>query len=270
MTGLITAENKNIAKVITLLEVSSIFPDPSKPKPAIYKNDLIELAVSIKENGILKPLLVRKISNRYELIDGEKRLRAAKLCKMSMVPCVIQEYKDENSSINYILNSIKYHELDMFDEAAAISDLIKYYGLTQAEAASKLGKAQSTIANKLRLLRLTESEKDLIIKHSLTERHARTLLRIASPENRLEILKKIIELDLNVERTELYIDEYIGSQKEKNAYKKRIRNFQNVNIFINTINKAVHQMQATGINALYHKYQNEDFIEYSVRIPISK
>lgn len=142
--------------------------------------------------------------------------------------------------------------------------------MTQEDAAAKLGKAQSTIANKLRLLRLTVDERKLIVQFELTERHARALLKLGSAEDRLNILEKVVHNKLNVERTEKLIDDYIGCQKEKNSYKKRSAVFQNVKIFVNTINKAVQTMQAAGISADSKKIQNENYIEYRVRIPIQK
>ena len=161
-------------------------------------------------------------------------------------------------------------DLSFFDEANAIEKLISYYGMTQEDAAIKLGKAQSTIANKLRLLKLSDEEKELISKFNLTERHARALLRLASKEERLEIIGKVIKYNLNVERTEQAIDEHIGKVKDKESYRKRSKVFQNVRIFVNTINKAVETMKAAGIAADSKKIQNEDYIEYRVKIPIIK
>ena len=140
--------------------------------------------------------------------------------------------------------------------------------MTQEDAALKLGKAQSTIANKLRILKLSDEEKELITKFNLTERHARALLRLGSKEERLEIINRVIKFNLNVERTEQAIDEYIGKAKDKESYRKRSKVFQNVKIFVNTINKAVETMKAAGIPADSKKIQNEDYIEYRVKIPI--
>ena len=138
--------------------------------------------------------------------------------------------------------------------------------MTQEDAALKLGKAQSTIANKLRILKLSDEEKELITKFNLTERHARALLRLGSKEERLEIINRVIKFNLNVERTEQAIDEYIGKAKDKESYRKRSKVFQNVKIFVNTINKAVETMKAAGIPADSKKIQNEDYIEYRVKI----
>ncbi|MBR6243616.1 MAG: ParB/RepB/Spo0J family partition protein [Ruminococcus sp.] len=262
-------KEKLVNKVIEV-SISRIIPNPHQPRVDFQDTDIASLAESISQNGILQPLSVRKIGENYELIAGERRLRAAKFCGLTHVPCIVHEVSDENSALLALVENIQRQDLSFFEEAAAIEKLITYYGMTQEEAASKLGKAQSTIANKLRLLRLTPDERELITRFNLTERHARSLLRLASPVERCEILEKVIKNDLNVERTEHLIEEYIGTQKEKNSYKKRSKVFQNVKLFVNTINKAVETMKAAGISADSRKIQNEDYIEYRVRIPLHK
>ena len=228
------------------------------------------LAESIAQNGILQPISVRKKGFKYELITGERRLRAAKMCGFPVVPCIVHEISDRHSAVLALVENIQRQDLSFFDEASAIEKLIADYGMTQEIAASKLGRAQSTIANKLRLLRLTEKERSIIIQYGLTERHARSLLRLGSSEDRLFILDKIIRNNLNVERSERLIDEFIGNQRNRTSYKKRSVVFQNVKMFVNTINKAVDTMQAAGISADSRKIQSEDYIEYRVRIPIQK
>lgn len=260
-------KEKVIGKVINI-EVDKIVPNPNQPRSDFADNELLALAESIKCNGILQPLTVRKVNDSYELIAGERRLRAAKLCGFLLVPCIIHELSDRNSAILALVENIQRQDLSFFEEASAIEKLITYYGMTQEDAASKLGKAQSTIANKLRLLRLTDEEKELIVKFNLTERHARALLKLGSAEDRLNVLEKIITYNLNVEKTEKLIDDYIGCQKEKVSYKKRSKVFQNVKMFVNTINRAVETMQAAGISADSKKIQSENYIEYRVRIPI--
>ncbi|HBB72012.1 MAG TPA: chromosome partitioning protein ParB [Ruminococcus sp.] len=260
---------KQVNKVIEV-EVGRIIPNPDQPRRKFQDSDLAALAESIMQNGILQPLSVRKAGDYFELIAGERRLRAAKLCGLEAVPCIVHEISDRSSAILALVENIQRQDLSFFDEAAAIEKLITYYGMTQEDAASKLGKAQSTIANKLRLLRLTPPERDLIIKNNLTERHARALLRLASPEERLGILEKVIANTLNVDKTEKLIDDYIGMKHEKASYKKRSRVFQNVRLFVNTINRAIETMQASGIQADSRKIQSDDYIEYRVRIPIIK
>ncbi len=261
---------ERLVNKVVEINVNMIIPNPNQPRKVFQDDEISALAESIMQNGILQPLSVRRCGESFELIAGERRLRAAKICGFTVVPCIIHEISDRNSAILALVENIQRQDLSFFDEAAAIEKLITYYGMTQEDAASKLGKAQSTIANKLRLLRLTPEERDLIVKFSLTERHARALLKLASPSDRLEILEKVIKNNLNVERTEKLIEDYIGTQREKASYKKRSKVFQNVKIFINTINKAVETMQSAGIPADAKKIQNENYIEYRVRIPVQK
>ena len=213
-------KEKLINKVVEI-DIDMIIPNPNQPRKAFQDNEISALAESIMQNGILQPLSVRRCGESFELIAGERRLRAAKMCGFTVVPCIIHEISDRNSAILALVENIQRQDLSFFDEAAAIEKLITYYGMTQEDAASKLGKAQSTIANKLRLLRLTPEERELIVKFDLTERHSRSLLKLASPADRLEILEKVIKNNLNVERTEKLIEDYIGSQREQASYKQR-------------------------------------------------
>lgn len=270
MAGFLNFTKEKLVNRVLEIEIADIVPNPHQPRSDFSDYDITTLAESIAQNGILQPISVRKRGSKYELIAGERRLRAAKLCGFSVVPCIIHEVSDRHSAILALVENIQRQDLSFFDEALAIEKLISLYGMTQEDAASKLGRAQSTVANKLRLLRLTERERELITRYELTERHARSLLRLGSADDRLYILDKIIKNNLNVERSERLIDEFIGSQRDKVSYKKRSIVFQNVKMFVNTITKAVETMQAAGISADSRKIQNEDYIEYRVRIPIQK
>ena len=147
--------------------------------------------------------------------------------------------------------------------------LVTCYGMTQEDAAIQLGRAQSTVANKIRLLRLTKEEREYILEHHLTERHARSLLRLGSPEARRPVLEKIVKLGLNVERTEAMIDDLLGRQHETESFRKRSVLFRDVRLFTNSINRAVETMQAAGIPAASQKMQFDDYIEYRIRIPLT-
>lgn len=260
-------KEKQVNKVVEI-EICRIIPNPNQPRRDFKESEIVALAESISQNGILQPLSVRKIADKYEIIAGERRLRAAKMCELHHVPCIVYDMNDRDSAILAIVENIQRQDLSFFEEATAIEKLIDFYGLTQEEAASKLGKAQSTVANKLRILRLTEAEREIVSKFNLTERHARALLRLGSAQERLFLLEKIVKNKLNVEKTELLIDNYIGKVKEKQSYKKRSPVFQNVSIFVNTINKAIQTMQSAGIAAESRKIQGEEYIEYRVRIPM--
>lgn len=262
-------KEKLVTKVVEI-DINMIILDQNKQNTDFQDTEIALLAESVMKNGVLQPLSVKRCSKGFELITGEKYLKAAEICGLKSVPCIVHEVNGRDSAIMALVENIKHQDLSFFDEAAAIEKLITYYGLTQEDAAAKLGKAQSTIANKLRLLRLTPEERELIIKFGLTERHARALLKLASPPDRLIILEKIVKDNLNVERTEKLIEDFIGSQREKASYKKRSKVFQNVKIFINTINKTVETMQSAGIPADSQKIQHDDYIEYRIRIPVQK
>ena len=271
MTGLLTLVREKLTEQrVVQVAVSDIFPNQYQPRRHFAEEDLRALADSIRQNGILQPLTVRRIGEQNELIAGERRLRAAKLAGMSHVPCIIMEINDRNAAILALVENIQREDLNCFEEAAALEKLITCYGMTQEDAALQLGKAQSTIANKLRLLRLTESERTVILENHLTERHARALLRLGSGEERCRALDKIVRLGLNVEKTELMIDDMIGKARERDSIRRRAVLFKDVRLFANTISKAVETMQAAGIPAASQKMQFDDYIEYRIRIPLMK
>lgn len=262
-------KEKQINKVVQI-SIDDIDPNPHQPRTEFEKGDIFSLAESIRQNGILQPLTVRKADDRYEIIAGERRLRAARLVDLKYVPCIIMNISERNSAILALVENIQRQDLSFFDEASAIEKLINYYGMTQEDAAIKLGKAQSTIANKLRLLKLSDEERLVITRYNLTERHARALLRLGSSEDRMLIINRIVKFGLNVEKTEQVIEEYIDKNRVKESYRKRSKVFADVRIFVNSINKAVETMKAAGISADSCKIQYDDFVEYRVRIPIEK
>lgn len=266
MAGFLNFTKEKTTNKVTEIETEMIVAENTE----FCGEDFSELVESVSHNGILQPISVRRCGGVYEVISGEKRLYAGKICGLKAIPCIIHEASDKDSAIAELVGEIQKQNLSFFDEAEAIQKLITYYGMTQEDTASQLGKAQSTVANKLRLLRLTSEEREIIMQYNLTERHARALLKLASPTDRLEILGKVVGEGLNVERTENIIEEYMGSRREKASYKKRSKAFQNVRTFVNTLNKAVENMKSVGIQADARKIQGEEFIEYRVRIPIRK
>ena len=260
----IFVKEKIVNKVIEI-EIDKIEPNPYQPRREFECLD--ELAESIRQNGILQPLTVRKENNRFQLVAGERRLRAAKLAGMTSVPCILVEMTGRNSAVMALIENIQRQDLSVFDEAEAIAKLIDYYGMTQEDAAVKLGKSQSTIANKLRLLKLSEPVRKKIYEYDLTERHARAMLKLDSEEKQLKAAEIIHKRNLNVSAAENLIESMLEKQKEAASFKKRSAVFKDVRLFVNTINKAVEMMKAAGINADSRKIQDDDFIEYIVRIP---
>ncbi|MGN0592573.1 MAG: ParB/RepB/Spo0J family partition protein [Ruminococcus sp.] len=267
MAGILTFEKEQSVNRVVEIHISEIYPNPNQYGMNLASMNLQPLAENIARNGVLQPLTVRHTDAGYELIAGVRRLYAAKLAGLQSVPCTIIEPNARNTAIMALVEEIQRQNLNFFEEAAAIEKLISFYGMTQEDAAARLGKAQSTIANKLRLLRLTGEERELIIQHHLTERHARALLRLGAPQERMLVLNQVIKQGLNVEKTELAVEEMIGRHKKREPYRKRTRSVQNVRTFVNAISKAVETMQSAGIGADAQRIQNEDSVEFRIRIP---
>ena len=249
---------KNDNKVLEI-PIIKIRPNKAQPRKTFDETELAALSASISENGILQPLSVRKISAaEYELV----------LAGLRKVPCIVLKCSEKESAIYALLENLQRSDLGIFEEARGISKLIRRYGLTQEEAANRLGKSQSTIANKLRLLRLTYEEQEWIVNAGLSERHARALLRIEDDALRHEALSKIISENLNTSQTDELVGILINSvpktTKSKGTSKAVIKDLR---IFLNTINKAIDTMRLAGIDAQSDKKDTDNFIEYTIRIP---
>ena len=266
MKFLIKSENR-----ISEIPIIKIRPNKSQPRKQFNEIELKALSQSITENGILQPLIVRKISStEFEIVAGERRLRAAALAGQKKVPCIVVKCSDKESAVYALLENLQRADLGMFEEARGISRMIRRYGLTQEQAAEKLGKTQSTIANKLRLLRLSSEEQEWIENTGLSERHARALLRLDDENTRREALSRAITDGLNVAQTEALVNILIQSTPKKQSKGKSKAVIKDLRIFVNTINKAVDTMRLAGIDAETHKSDNDNFIEYTIRIPKSQ
>ena len=256
-------------KVLNISTIQ-IRPNRTQPRRNFDEEELRSLSRSIVENGILQPLVVRRINQtEFELIAGERRLRAAVMAGMNKVPCVIHKCGDKDSALLALIENLQRTDLNMFEEARGIARLIRKYGLTQEQAAIKLGKKQSTITNKLRLLRLGFEEQEWILTAGLSERHARTLLRINDEGLRREVLSRIISDNLSVGEAEALVTDVLMQKPESAPEKKPERKIaiKDVRIFVNTINKAVDTMRLSGINAISRRSETDEYIEYTVKIP---
>jgi len=197
-------------KVVSL-PLEELTPNPHRPRRFYDPDSILSLADSIRRCGILQPLTVRPIGpHRYALITGERRLRAAHLLEMREVPCIIEETDEAEAAALSLLDHLHREQLDMFEQAAALSALLSTCSLTQEEAAARLSVSQSFVANKLRLLRFLPDERELILQGSLTERHARTLLRLQG-DDRLRAIRRVIAHRMNVAETEAYVDRLTGT-----------------------------------------------------------
>ncbi len=253
---------------ILMIPEQEIMPNPTQPRRHFDRQELANLAQSIRANGILQPVTVRTIPGGYELIAGERRLRAARLAGLTHIPCILINADDRKTALFSLLENLQRQDLSFFEEADAIQKLMRVYGLSQEEAARKLGMAQSTLSNKLRLLRLPESIRLTLEREQLTERHARTLLRLETAAQMEEALSRIIDEKLNVAQSEKLIDQLLQKPvSEKKGKKAPIKLFKDVRLFVNTLNHAVDTMKRAGISAASSRNETDEYIEYIVRIP---
>lgn len=249
------------------LPIDKIKPNKMQPRVEFIEEKLESLAQSIKENGILQPLTVRRVAqSEFELISGERRLRASKLLGFTTVPCIVLSCDDKQSAVYALIENLQRSDLGFFEEAEGIKRLIDEMKITQEEAAIKLGKKQSTVANKLRILHLEPDERKLITESALTERHARALLRIKDKEKRLIAINKIIDKKLNVYQSECLINDILDKDESKIKPAKKFI-VKDVRIFINTIDKAVKTMKTSGIDAVTEQRESGLYIEYTIKIP---
>lgn len=253
------------SKKIHMINIQNISESPYQPRKTIDSDGLEGLIQSVRKNGIIQPLCVRQTAKqKYELIYGHRRLAAANALGMKEVPCFINNIADRDSFVFALIENIQRENLSFIDEAKAINELIKKYRLTQSEAALALGMTQPTIANKLRILKLSPRQIERINNFSLTERHARALLRLHDERIRDDILSEIIVRNLSVEQTDKLIDNIL---KPKESQEKNSFVVKDVRLFVNSINKAIKVMKGSGINAKSTKEEDENFIKYTVTIP---
>ena len=250
---------------ILLIPAEHIIPNPSQPRKTFNQNELEALASSIKNNGIIQPLVVRKNEEgKFELISGERRLRAAMMVGLENVPCVLMSVSDSESALFAIIENIQRDNLNFFEEAESICKLMTEFNMKQDEISKKLGKSQSYFSNKIRLLKLSEEIRDVILENSLTERHARALLKLTNDVDRFKALLYIIENNLNVNDTDKYIDSLLNPVQTKS--KPKFKKLRDIKIFVNTINHAVDTMRKAGINADSEKRETSEYLEYVIRI----
>ena len=250
------------------IATEKLLPNPYQPRKQFKSEDLLSLAESIKENGILQPLLARRINNSdyYEIIAGERRLRAAILANLATVPCLIVDCDYEESAVYSIIENIQRSDLSFFLVAQAISQMQNHFGMTQEQIAKRLGKSQSALSNKLRLLKLPADVRYFIEKEGLTERHARALLKLESEKQMWTALNLIKDKGWNVQQTEEYINS-VTNKAVKPHKNNIVKIFKDVRIFVNTVNKAINTMKEAGIPAESNKTETDDYIEFFVRIP---
>ncbi len=254
-------------KKLLMLRPSDIKIISSGHRKSFDEYELKLLADSISSNGIIQPLAVRRAEEgKYEIIAGERRYKAAVMAGLRRIPCVLHRADCKTVAVYSIVENLQRSNLTMFEEADALRQLTSVYGMSQIETAVRLGISQSTLSNKMRLLKLDSSLRERIEKARLTERHARALLRIA-PNLRENALDYIIANGLTVKQTDEYIEGIINPKiKEESPEPTRKFVIGDVRLFYNSLSKLVDTLQSAGVDAKARKYENDKYIEYKVRI----
>ncbi len=252
----------NIANTVVLIPVEKIRENPAQPRFYFDEKELEGLMASIEENGLLQPITVTKSDDCYRLIAGERRLRAFRKLGRTRIPAIVTDADETKAAVLAVIENIQRSDLDYFEEALAIRQLIEYYGMTQEKAAKSLGKAQCTIANKLRLLTLTNAEITLVRQYGFTERQARAILRLPK-DGRIFAIEHIHKYGLNSAQTDKYIDTELKGGKKKS----QIFLYKEKRLYINTINHTLKVMKKSGISFESSQRYDNGYLEYIIRIP---
>ena len=250
------------------IEVGNILPNPHQPRTMFDEAALRELAASIMNHGILQPLTVRRLGPRagFELISGERRLRAAKLAGLESVPCIVVGADEQRSSVLALVENIQRCDLDFVEQARGMQELIRTYGMTQEEVAKMLGKSQSAVANKLRVLKHPPEVLALVNTGGLTERHARALLRLEGDEARISAARTVAEKGLNVAETEALVEKLLAAGEKKHPLTRKYV-IKDVRLFLNTVRHAVSVMKRSGVRADLEEQDGGDALLLTIRIP---
>ena len=259
---------------IIYLPVEELCTSPMQPRRVFDETGIDELAASIAEYGILNPLTVRLRTGRYELVAGERRLRAAKKAGFTEVPCILLDVNMEDASLIALVENLQRRDLDFIEEAQAIDQLIRLFGMSQEEAARRIGKSQSAVANKLRLLKLPEDVRASLRENDLTERHGRALLRLPDARQQRDALTYIVRNDLTVAATDEYVESLLAVAEDKapelHAEPKKLFILKDVRVFMNTLLHGIDLMKQGGIDAGMERSETADKLIFTISIPKNK
>ena len=261
--------SRRILYGVSYVPVEDIVPGPMQPRQRFSREGLEQLRDSIAEHGILQPLPVRYKGDRFALLAGERRLRAARMAGLSEVPCIVMDVDMEKSGIIALIENIQRRDLDFVEEAEGIQQLIRLFGLSQEQAARRLGLSQSTVANKLRLLRLPPDVLSRLRAEGLTERHARVLLRLPDAEAQRQALDFVIDQRMTVAAAEDYVEQLCTPRHSPPAAPRRKSIFlmKDVRLFMNTLERSLNLMRSGGIDAELQRDETDSEVVLTVRIP---
>ena len=267
-------KKENQGRIYTELPVELIVPNPNQPRKSFDDESIKELALSIEQVGLIQPLIVRKNGETYELIAGERRLRAVKSLNMERVPCILDnggELSEPDTAIMAIIENLQREDLDFFEEAECYRDIIQSLDMTQEQLAERLGKSQSFIANKLRILKLSDAERKMINAYGLTERHTRAFLKLSNEEDRTAVIKTAGEKGLSVKETEALIEKRLNSlyDNKKEGAKPRpiiVRMVHDYRMFMNSVNSACDVLRLGGMDVNVEQADRDNGVDITIHI----
>ncbi|PUU95063.1 MAG: chromosome partitioning protein, ParB family [Halanaerobium sp.] len=255
-------DQKNRDQIVEI-KVKEIKVNPFQPRQDFNQAEIKELADSIKNFGLIQAITVREKENEYELIAGERRLRAARLLNKEVIPAVVKDFNDQQMAEIALIENLQRKDLNFLEEAKAYQRLLDEFDLTQKELAARVSKSQSTIANKLRLLNLSEQIREKILAADLSERHGRSLLQLDSPAEQLAVVEEISKKGLNVRETE----KLIKKKKQPAEKRKKIKHISDdLRLFANSLEKRISEIKDSGINVEFERSDDQDTIEYYIKI----
>jgi len=260
--------NERESEEIKQIPVMEIVPNPYQPRTVFDDDKIMELSQTIKTHGIIQPIVVRPMDGKFEIIAGERRWRAVQKLELETIPAIVKNYNDAQTASIALIENLQREGLTAIEEAVAYQKLIELHDLTQESLAQRLGKGQSTIANKLRLLNLSQSVQETLLARKITERHARALLALQDEKLQVKMLEEILEKELNVKQTENRIKQILekltGEKKDK---PKRIAFSRDTRIAMNTIRQSVDMVMKTGLSIETNEKDHDDYYEFIIKIP---
>ena len=245
---------------VIFVPARAIRPNPDQPRQVFQEGALQDLAESIRQHGILQPLSVRRVGNSYELVAGERRLRAAQRVGLTEIPCIVMTMDQQESAVAAMVENLQRQDLDFIEEARGIYHLMQQGGLSQEQTAQILGRSQSSVANKLRLLKHSHRVLEALREGGLTERHARALLRLPTEKMKLEAIEQMVKLNMNVSKAEQYIQSLLQQGEAKAPQ-------VNVTAFIRNLTQSLAKIQLSGVPAVSERRETEDQIVLTITFP---
>lgn len=263
-------ETPNHHEQIRKIAIFDIVPNRFQPRTVFNEEKIAELARTIHTHGIIQPIVVREYEQgKFEIIAGERRYRAMKKLGWEMAPAIVKDFNDTETASVALIENLQREELTPIEEAMAYGKLIELHSLTQEALAQRLGIGQSTVANKLRLLKLPQEVQDALLQKQITERHARSLISLKNLEMQVKLLQEIIEKNLNVKQTEERVVKMLTSADQKPKPKRKAFS-KDMRIAVNTIRQSLNMVTDNGINLDAKEEEFEEYYQFTIKIPKKK